>query len=115
MTAMRSPLPVLLVLSACGLFMASCGPAADGRPLFHPTLGTGEQTAIRNACASDAQRRLGPAPASASPAACREGGDAQANDRCRAQADLALVAETRYFSRVDAETAACLRANGFRD
>ncbi len=108
-------LSALLVLTTCGLFVASCGPAADIRPLVHPTLGAAEQAAIRNACISEARRRIGPAPPSAMPAACREGGDVQANDRCRTQADLALVAETRYVSRVDAETAACLRANGFRD
>lgn len=115
MTAMLFRITTLLVTLWCGVFMASCSPGTDVLSLKHPTLAPAEQSAIRSACALEAQVRLGPAPLSASPAPCREDGDASARDRCRAQADLALMAEARYVRRLDSETAACLRAKGFRD
>ncbi len=115
MTVMALRITTLLVTLAYGVFVASCSPGTDALSLKHPTLAPAEQSAIRNACAIEAQGRLGPAPLSASPAPCREDGDASARDRCRAQADLALMAETRYVRRLDSETAACLRAKGFGD
>jgi hypothetical protein len=107
------PSPILACLLVA--IVAGCGPVQGGGRLSHPTLGPAEQRAAREACLAGAQSRLGAPPAAASPAPCREDGDAQARDRCRAAADLALVAQTRYISRLDAETDACLRAQGFRD
>jgi hypothetical protein len=115
MTVMVFRITTLLVTLGYGVFVASCSPGADVLSLKHPTLSPAEQTAVRNACALEAQGRLGSAPPASSPAPCREDGDASARDRCRAQADLALVAEARYVRRLDSETAACLRAKGFVD
>jgi hypothetical protein len=115
MTVMTTRFMTLLLTSAYGVFVASCSPEADSRLLKHPTLAPAEQAAVRNACTLEAQSRLGSAPPSSSPAPCREDGDAAARDRCRAQADMALVAETRYVRRLDSEAAACLRAKGFVD
>ncbi|MBI3507018.1 MAG: hypothetical protein HY059_19455 [Proteobacteria bacterium] len=112
---MRLPNPILLVPVACVVFMASCGPSADNRQLVHPSLPPAEQTAIRSDCTREAQGRLGPAPASTPPTACREDGDPAARDRCKAQSDLALITQTRYILRLDIDVAACLRARGFRD
>jgi hypothetical protein len=115
MTVMSLRITTLLVASAYGVFVASCSPDTDVLTLKHPTLAPAEQAAMRNACALEAQGRVGAAPLPASPAPCREDGDVSARDRCRAQADMALVAEARYVRRLDAETAACLRAKGVRD
>ena len=115
MTTMIVRIAALLVTFSCGVFVASCSPETDVRALKHPALAPAEQAATRNACALEAQGRLGPVPPSYTPSACREDGDASARDRCRAQADMALVAETRYVRHLDSETAACLRAKGFVD
>jgi hypothetical protein len=115
MTVMIVRITTLLVTFGYGVFVASCSPGTDVLSLKHPTLSPAEQAATRNACRLEAQGQLGLAPPSSSPAPCREDGDVSARDRCRAQADLALVAEARYVRRLDSETAACLRAKGFRD
>ena len=100
---------------ACVLFVAACGPLPDAGRLQHPTMSPIDQANARGECGRVAQAALGPAPPAALPTACREDGDLAARDRCRAQADLAMIAQTRYIERLDREAAACLRARGFRD
>ena len=112
---MHMPPAILLMPVACGLFMAACSPVSDVNRLKHPTMSPAEQATVRGDCARAAQAALGPAPPAATPAACRDDGDLAARDRCRAQADLAMTAQTRYIQRLELEAAACLRMRGFRD
>jgi hypothetical protein len=112
---MHMPNATLLVPAACVLFMAGCSAGPDAGHLKHPTMSPADQAIVRADCTRAAQTTLGPAPPAAAPAVCREDGDLAARDRCRAQADLVMMAQTRYIQRLDLEVASCLRTRGFRD
>lgn len=95
--------------------MAGCAPRENPAALRHPTLGFDEQARVRARCEMGAREILGTPPPPAPVRPCPDDGDPTVRDRCRANADLALMAQTRYIDRLDAEIAGCLRRAGFRE